>query len=98
MYPITEVRPVNESEALKFLSRDSGTVPCSRYGWDSASCAPVAYAVAVIVAGETEGGEPTEEGLDHAMGLVVNDHDDPETLIRDYGSLYGFSAEDLLDD
>lgn len=84
-----------ESGALAFLTRDSGRVPCSRYGWDSASCAPIAYAVAAILSGETS--EPiTEESLDWVMGLVVNDHDDPETMIRDYGSLYGFPPSRYL--
>lgn len=77
---------MNGREALDYLTLDPGAVcPCSRYGHDSASCAPVALAVAEIVAAET-GELPTREQLDHAMGLVVNDHDDPYTLIRDHGS------------
>lgn len=84
-----------EAGALAFLTRDSGRVPCSRYGWDSASCSPVVFAVATIVAEET--GEPlTKESLDWIMGLVVNDHDDPETMIRDYGTLYGFPPSRYL--
>jgi hypothetical protein len=72
-------------EALRYLTRDGGRVPCSRYGHDSQSCAPVALAVAEIVAEAT--GEPvTREALDHAMSLVVNDHDDPFTLIREHGN------------
>jgi hypothetical protein len=86
---------LSESEAIELLSREGGRVPCSRYGWDSESCAPVAYAAAVIVYNETGEGDFTEI-LDHVMGLVVNDHDDPEYLIRNYGAEYGFSADDLL--
>jgi hypothetical protein len=60
-------------------------VPCSRYGWDSESCAPVAWRVAEIIADAT--GEPiTEDELDYAMGLVVNDHDDVESLLREHGT------------
>lgn len=36
------------------------------------------------------------ETLDYIMGLVVNDSDDPEYLIRTYGAEYEFDAEDLL--
>lgn len=81
--------------AIDYLTRDGGRVPCSRYGYDSHSCAPVAYAAAVILAGEA-GAEPTLEECDFIMGLVVNDHDDPEYLIRNYGPEYGFDPEDLL--
>lgn len=78
-------------------SNDAGHLrtPGSRYGHNSRECAPVAYATAVIVAGES--GEPvTEELLDHMMSLVVNNHDDPEDLIRDYGSLYDIDPEEIL--
>lgn len=83
--------------AEKYLTRDGNLgVPVSRYGSDSRSCASIAYAAAVIVSGET--GEPlTAETLDYVMGLVVNNHDDPETLIRDYGREYGFSPNAFLD-
>lgn len=78
-----------------YLTRDSGRVPCSRYGSDSESCAPVAVAVAVIL--ESETGEPTTaETLEYVMGLVVNNHDDPEYMIRTYGTEYGFDPNDLL--
>ena len=86
---------IDRVTAMAYLERDNGAVPCSRYGSDGVSCAPAAYALAAIVAGET--GEPmTFDGLDHAMSLVVNDYDDPETLIRDRGAEYGFSADEIL--
>ena len=90
---------MDKDQAIRFLTqdKDKGRVPCSRYGWDSESCAPVAYAAAVIVAGET-GEDVTEDSLDYMMGLVVNDHDDPEYLIRHYGALYGFEPADYLSD
>jgi hypothetical protein len=89
--------PMTLEQAENVLAEDSGRVPCSRYGWDSRSCAPVAYAAAVIVWNETGEGEFADI-LDHCMSLVVNDHDDPEYLIRNYGAEYGFNATDLLDD
>ena len=87
---------MNQEHAIEYLTQDPGRVPCSRYGWDSASCAPVAYATAVIVAGETAS-DIDEDLLDHMMSLVVNDHEDPEDLIRDYGASYGFDPEEILD-
>lgn len=89
----------DRADALAFLTQDAGRVPCSRYGFDSESCAPVAFAAAWIVAAETdEGTPPSRETLDYVMGLVVNDHDDPEYLIRNYGAEYGFDPADLLED
>lgn len=87
---------MQQDEAITYLTKDSGRVPCSRYGWDSRSCAPVAWATASIVAG-ANGEIVTVELLDHMMSLVVNNHDDPEDLIRDYGREYGFDPEEILD-
>lgn len=76
---------MTRTEAIAFLTRDGNLrVPCSRYGHDSLSCAKVAVKVEAILAAET-GEETTEESLDYVMGLVVNDHDDPEYLLRNYG-------------
>jgi hypothetical protein len=59
-------------------------VPCSRYGTTTEDCAPVAWRLAYLLARET-GEEITTEDLDHAMGLVVNDHDDVSYMVRTYG-------------
>lgn len=56
----------------------------SRYGSTSAECAPVAWRLAYLVARET-GTEITRDDLDHAMSLVVNDHDDVAYMVRNYG-------------
>lgn len=61
-------------------------VPCSRYGRWSSDCAQVAWRVAYLVARETGGMPVTHNDLDHAMGLVVNDHDDVSYLVRTYGN------------
>lgn len=76
---------MNRAEALTYLTRDSGRVPCSRYGTSSEDCAPVAFALAEIVQ-EANGDEITEEALDFYMGLVVNNHDDVLNLIREHGT------------
>jgi hypothetical protein len=76
---------ITETEAIEYLTNDGDlAVPCSRYGWSSSSCAPVAWEAASIIAREL--GEPlTFESLDYVMGLVVNDHDDIEYLLTNYG-------------
>ncbi len=56
----------------------------SRYGRTSAECAPVAWRLAYLVAREC-GDEVTPESLDHAMGLVVNSHDDVAYMVNQYG-------------
>ncbi len=76
---------MKRSEGIAFLMTDGNLgVPCSRYGWDTKSCAPVAWRLAYIVARET--GTPiNEEALEYCMGLVVNNHDDVAYMIRNYG-------------
>lgn len=74
---------MNRQEAIHYLTHDQETgkytgdlsVPCSRWGHNSADCAGVAYDLDVILAAETGRGMDTKT-LDHAMELVVNDHDD----------------------
>ena len=82
---------VDRRDAIEYLERDGGRVPCSRYGSNSRECAPAAWAAAVIVAGET-GTRVTRDLLDECMSLVVNDSDGPAELIADYGREYGVSA------
>ena len=75
---------MTKREGIKYLTKESGRVPCSRYGRDSEECAPVAWRVAYLLARET--GEPiTYDSLDYTMSLVVNDHDDVAYIIRSYG-------------
>lgn len=67
-------------------TNDAGSlrVPCSRYGRDSAECAPVAWRVSYLIARET--GEPiTRATLQADMGLVVNDSDSVAYTVRNYG-------------
>lgn len=75
---------MTRAEAIAYLERDGGAVPCSRYGRDGGECAPVAAVLAEII-GDAGAENVTADSLEHAMGLVVNDHDDVETLIRSYG-------------
>lgn len=75
----------NRKTGIEFLMVDGNLlVPCSRYGNDTADCAPVAWRLAYLMHKLT--GEPmTYHGLDSDMGLVVNDSDDVAYIIRQYG-------------
>jgi hypothetical protein len=81
------------AEGIKYLTTDPDTgedtgglyVPCSRYGRNGADCAPVAWRLAYVLARETGECCVSAEALDHAMSLVVNDHDDVAYIIRAYG-------------
>ena len=74
-------------EGIAYLTgggEDSHLACYSRYGSRTDECAPVAWRLAFILARET--GEPVcVRDLDHAMGLVVNEHDDVAYMIRHYG-------------
>ncbi len=72
-------------DAIAYLMADGNLrVPCSRYGRDTAQCAPIAWQVARLTARES--GNPVyRELLDFAMGLVVNDHDDVAYMVNAYG-------------
>lgn len=59
----------------------------SRYGRNSAECAPVAWRIAYLFARET-GTDVDLDGLDHAMSLVVNDHEDVAHMVREYGDYH----------
>jgi hypothetical protein len=79
--PVTRKR-----DGIAFLMADGDLrVPCSRYGRWTSDCAPVAWRVAYLVARES-GEAISRERLDHAMGLVVNDHDDVAYMVREYGN------------
>jgi hypothetical protein len=84
----------DEIEAY-ITSQPTGDAPASRYGVKPSQWVPVAAAAATIMANETD--DLTPEGIDYIIGLVVNDHDDIEYLIRNYGAEYGFNPEDYLD-
>lgn len=59
--------------------------PGSRYGRNATECAPIAYVVARIVEDATGEGM-SEDSLDHAMSLVVNDSDEVARLILEHGT------------
>lgn len=96
LYPCTSDDGHETTE--DYLARDSGDAPASRYGRSAWNWQPVAVAVAIIVAGETEGMPRglTPDVVDHAASLVVNDHDDVEHIIVNYGPQYGYGANALL--
>lgn len=72
-------------DGIAYLMRDGNLgVRGGRYGSDTAECAPVAWRLAYLHSRET--GEPiTEDGLEWAMGLVVNSHDDVAYFVNAYG-------------
>lgn len=77
---------MTKREGIAHLMADGNlSVPCSRYGRDTADCAPVAWRVAYLVNRETGAGPVTSGQLDDAMSLVVNDHDDVAYLVNAYG-------------
>jgi hypothetical protein len=80
-----EERQPTRAEGLAYLTADQPHARCfSRFGSTSSECAPVAWRLAYLVAREQ--GEPiTFDGLEHAMGLVVNEHEDVSYMIRAYG-------------
>lgn len=94
--PTETIETLQDAELALLGNGENLRVPCSRYGWDTRSCIPVAYAAGVILSRES-GETLTPETLDYVMGLVVNDHDDIAYLIREYGEGYGFSPEDYLE-
>lgn len=80
-----EEREPTRREAIAYLTADEPYARCfSRYGSTSQDCAPVAWRLAYLCAREQ--GEPiTFDAIDHAMGLVVNSHDDVSYIINAYG-------------
>ena len=82
---------MNRAEAIAYLEEDGGATPGCIYGNHSEDCAPLAYVLARIVCDAN--GEPVNrDALDHAMGLVVNSHDDVQSLIREHGSAADIEA------
>jgi hypothetical protein len=76
----------DRDQAVAYLMREGDhQVPCSRFGRWTEDCAPVAVILAEVVA-EATGEEITSEALEHAMGLVVNDHDDVASLLKEHAS------------
>jgi hypothetical protein len=71
-----------------YLLKDGNLgVPGGRYGSDTESCAPIAIALADIIADAT-GEDDTDDfdTLDHCMSMVVNSSDEVVSLIADHGS------------
>ena len=88
---------MNTAQALEYLLEDGGATPGSQYGSTGAFCAPVAVAVADILAAMNDE-EIDRENLDWIMGLVVNSHEDPGYILWSYGAEYGYKVEDYLEE
>lgn len=87
-------QPLTFVDALAALAEDTGDAPGSRYGCRHGDWAPVAAAVAVIIA--AEGCEGYSDILDQAVSLTVNDHDDPAYLLVTYGPEHDLDPADYL--
>lgn len=80
---------------VRYLSRDGGRVPCSRYGRTGPECAVVAALVDAIL--EWEGCDArSQRSAEEIMGQVVNDSDDPATTIVKDGPAHGINPYDWL--
>lgn len=82
---------------VRYLSRDSGSVPCSRYGRNGVECAEVAAIIDMIVSRAT-GEESTAQSVNAVMGMVVNDHDEPALMLINDGPEHGIDAREWLGD
>lgn len=73
---------MNRKEGIAYLLRDGNhDVPCSRYGRNTAECAPLAWRAAVVIA--DAGGEPVNRAiLDECMAFVVNGHPEVQMLLE----------------
>lgn len=91
------VRDAAHARELLLADAGAGTgMPCSRYGRHIGDATDVIYAAAFIFNAETSGDPVSWRDLNSTAGLVVNDSPDPEYVIRSYGELYGFNADELL--
>jgi hypothetical protein len=85
---------MTDKQALEYLTRDGGRIPCSPWGTSSEEAAPVALVLARIMDGE-DAGRMGPDLLDEMMSLVVNAADDVPYLIANYGAEYG-ADEDMI--
>jgi hypothetical protein len=77
--------PANECPTCEGTNIVNHYVPCSRYGRNTAECAPVAWRLAYVVARECGDLPVSRDSLDWAMSLVVNDSDSVAEMIRAHG-------------
>jgi hypothetical protein len=79
--------------AVEYLTAEGDlATPGCLYGNHSSDCAPVAYVLALVVADSTDS-EMGAELLHYCMGLVVNSHDDVESLLSDHARTVGWGFD-----
>lgn len=90
---MTEQNSTERERAIYALTHDSDgedtgdlRVPCSRWGTTGVECAEVAYDLDTLLV-ELGCDPSTPESLEHAMSLVVNDHDEVAYTFREHGSV-----------
>ena len=81
---------------VRYLSRNNGLVPCSRYGRNASECAVVAALVDAILEADGCDARSAASAIE-IMGHVVNDSDDPAVTIVKDGPAYGVNPYDWLD-
>jgi hypothetical protein len=80
--------------AVEFLVDDEyNDTPGCLYGRTAYDCAPVAYVLALVLAEHDPEAIMGEELLDYCMGLVVNSHDDVESLLSEYARTVGWQFD-----
>lgn len=88
----------DRDQAIELLMRHGNLrVPGGRYGYNTETCAEVAWVFSQCMQAAT-GEEITAEKLEFDMGLVVNSHDDVASIIIEYGPELGFDPADWLDE
>ena len=81
---------------VRYLSRDGGKVPCSRYGRTGRECAVVAALVDAILEADTASLRSARSATE-IMAHVVNNLDDPAVTIVKDGPAHGINPYDWLD-
>jgi hypothetical protein len=83
-------------EAVAYLSKDGGRC-FSRWGSYSDDCAPVAWVLALIFQ-NSSGDAIDTDSLDGCMSMVVNEHDDVESLLTEHAESVGWTFDPETDD
>ena len=91
------MNPNTEEHLTAYICRDTGNIPCSRYGRQSHELAPVALALLAIYRAAANYGDDLNL-LDSILSQLVNDSDEPETLIlQNHGPEEAAALLDYLD-
>ena len=91
-------RCITDEHLTAYICRDTGNIPCSRYGRQSHELAPVALALLALWEDANGAYGDALDLLDSILSLLVNDSDEPETLIlQNHGPREAARLLDYLD-